>query len=565
MASGATSGSKTFTTGFTPVEIVVYNDSPADIYYADGLFSTKPGATIRIPPNTDMPIPYTQNAQGFTLFWESTSTLTQTYQIIVKWSNVPLAVPYTPLTQQVSVADSVTISVTQSGNWTIDIGTMPNVNINGPITVEGVTGGTAIGVSISSSVALNVQQSGTWTVSISNQPTVNVNGPVSVQGVTGGTAIGVSISSSVALNVQQSGTWTVDINTMPTVNINGPITVEGVSGGTAIGVQVQNDVTINGTVTVQFPSAQEVTLAATGPVSITDPVLSANVAILPPPINVAFSVPAAGDSQAILLDPGNDYTGLYDGFYLRINSPSNQVPNLKITINAVALQEYGLVTKTLSTVVTWATNNDTIGFSNFIPVAPSTMFSAVDITVENTYQGDTETLTFQLYYRKASNEVTNLSTNPVQQQAANGSYANLDYTNGGSAAGPSGQTGSSSETATIFNAGGYAASLTWDAMNFTLTVDGGTGVSAAFSLTLFFGGAIIATVGGNATLNAAASITLPAGTWQPAKSVSNSGVTVQAVVTVTGTASGVSGTFNWAGIQMVYESVTPPVEVTSVA
>lgn len=518
MASSATSGSKVFTTGFTPVEIVIYNDSPANIYYADGLFSTKPGATIRIPPNTDMPIPYTQNAQGFTLFWESTSALTQTYQIIVKWSNVPLAVPYTPLTQQVSVSES--ISVTQSGNWT---------------------------------------------VSVSNNPTVNVNGPVSVQGVTGGTAIGVSISSSVALNVQQSGTWTVDINTMPTVNINGPITVEGVSGGTAIGVQVQNDVTINGTVTVQFPSAQEVTLAATGPVSITDPVLSANVAILPPPINVAFSVPAAGDSQAILLDPGNDYTGLYDGFYLRINSPTNQVPNLKITINAVALQEYGLITKSLSTVVTWATNNDTIGFSNFIPVAPSTMFSAVDITVENTYQGDTETLTFQLYYRKASNEVTNLSTNPVQQQAANGSYANLDYTNGGSAAGPSGPTGSSSETATIFNAGGYAASLTWDAMNFTVTVDGGTGVSAAFSLTLFFGGAIIATVVGNANLNAATSITLPAGTWQPAKSVSNSGVTVQAVVTVTGTASGVSGTFNWAGVQMVYESVTPPVEVTSVA
>ena len=199
MASGATSGSKTFTTGFTPVEIVVYNDSPADIYYVDGLFSTKPGATIRIPPNTDMPIPYTQNAQGFTLFWESTSALTETYQIIVKWSDVPLAVPYTPLTQQVSVADSVTISVTQSGNWTVSVDNQPTVNVNGPVSVQGVSGGTAIGVSISSSVALNVQQSGTWTVSISNQPTVNVNGPVSVQGVTGGTAIGVSISSSVAL------------------------------------------------------------------------------------------------------------------------------------------------------------------------------------------------------------------------------------------------------------------------------------------------------------------------------------------------------------------------------
>jgi hypothetical protein len=205
-----------------------------------------------------------------------------------------------------------------------------------------------------------------------------------------------------------------------------------------------------------------------------------------------------------------------------------------------------------------------LGYGTFLASAPFPALFAV-ITLTNASGGTiaSDTVTVNVFGIKA--QVDNPVGNPVQQQAANGSYANLDYTNGGSAAGPTGQTGSSSETATIFNAGGYAASLTWDAMNFTLTVDGGTGVSATFSLTLFFGGAIIATVGGNATLNAATSITLPAGTWQPAKSVSNSGVTVQAVVTVTGTASGVSGTFNWAGIQMVYESVTPPVEVTSVA
>ena len=521
MASSATSGSKVFTTGFTPVEIVIYNDSPANIYYADGLFSTKPGATIRIPPNTDMPIPYTQNAQGFTLFWESTSALTQTYQIIVKWSNVPLAVPYTPLTQQVSVADSVTISVTQSGNWTIDIGTMPNVNINGPITVEGVTGGTAIGV---------------------------------------------SISSSVALNVQQSGTWTVDINTMPTVNINGPITVEGVSGGTAIGVQVQNDVTINGTVTVQFPSAQEVTLAATGPVNVTNDVLPTNQLVITPAQNLAFSVPAAGDSQSFSLSLGSAFTGDYDGFYIRINSPGQQVPNLKITINAVALQDYGLITDSLASVVTWRMNNNQIGFSDLIYLNPSAVFDGINLTIENTANADTETLTLQFYLRHASQRVVNPSTDPVQQQAASGEYAALEYTNGGSGAGPTGQSGSSSTTLTLLNSGGYAASLNWNAMSYTATVDAGTGVTAAFSLTLYFGGAMIATVSGNATINGNATITLPAGTWQPAKSVANSGVTVVAVMTVSGgTASGVSGTVNWGGVQMVEESVTPPVEVTSVA
>ena len=576
MASGDKSGSKTFTTGFTPVEIVIYNDSPADIYYADGLFSTKPGATIRIPPNTDMPIPYTQNAQGFTLFWSSTSALTQSYQIIVKWSDVPLAVPYTPLTQQVSVANSVTISVTQSGSWNVSINNQPTVNVNGPVSVQGVSGGTAIGVSISSSVALNVQQSGNWTVSISNQPTVNVNGPVSVQGVSGGTAIGVSISSSVALNVQQSGTWTVDINTMPTVNINGPITVEGVSGGTAIGVQVQNDVTINGTVTVQFPSAQEVTLAATGPVNVTNGVVPSNSLVL---INSGTSTITnlANGGVVSFFPESSDSLGLYDGIVIVFQteaqadtaysiSPGTAAVYLPFVNSSVFSSGYARVYAGVTQQVNLEWSQDVYWQAQAVfmydsPRAANNLgFSITNISGVTL----SDTVNYAVWGIKA--QISNQPGNPVQQQAASGEYAALEYTNGGSGAGPTGQSGSSSTTLTLLNSGGYAASLNWNAMSYTASVDAGTGVTAAFSLTLYFGGAMIATVSGNATINGNATITLPAGTWQPAKSVANSGVTVVAVMTVSGgTASGVSGTVNWGSVQMVEESVTPPVEVTSVA
>ena len=546
MASGDKSGGKTFTTGFTPVEIVVYNDSPADIYYADGLFSTKPGATIRIPPNTDMPIPYTQNAQGFTLFWSSTSALTQSYQIIVKWSDVPLAVPYTPLTQQVAVANSVTISVTQSGSW--------NVSIN-------------------------------------NQPTVNVNGPVSVQGVSGGTAIGVSISSSVALNVQQSGTWTVDINTMPTVNINGPITVEGVSGGTAIGVQVQNDVTINGTVTVQFPSAQEVTLAATGPVSVTDLVLNtSDLALLTVSevtigsVGSGYAFTVAGDTDNTGAYPVKQF-GYYDGIVLLVCSQNGTINNFAYDVRGVDTLVTPLTFPTMITyAVTTPAGNSQAGWAVTFPMTANVQggnsppitgtfyllaikpfaaaFCNVYLQTNQAVAGDT----VQVWTFGIKAQTMNPTENPVQQQAASGEYAALEYTNGGSGAGPTGQSGSSSTTLTLLNSGGYAASLNWNAMSYTATVDAGTGVTAAFSLTLYFGGAMIATVSGNATINGNATITLPAGTWQPAKSVANSGVTVVAVMTVSGgTASGVSGTVNWGGVQMVEESVTPPVEVTSVA
>ena len=519
MASGDKSGGKTFTTGFTPVEIVVYNDSPADIYYADGLFSTKPGATIRIPPNTDMPIPYTQNAQGFTLFWSSTSALTQSYQIIVKWSDVPLAVPYTPLTQQVAVANSVTISVTQSGSW--------NVSIN-------------------------------------NQPTVNVNGPVSVQGITGGTAIGVSISSSVALNVQQSGTWTVDINTMPTVNINGPITVEGVSGGTAIGVQVQNDVTINGTVTVQFPSAQEVTLAATGPVNVTNDVLANNSAVYLGESTLSINL-AAG--AGVNFWPQNtNATGLYDGILLCLQTAKDGASTYTIlpadggslngSIQVPTGGGAGGYFRQAATTVrlvgpSWTSDtyyqwqglylfDSPQGANNIGP------FQLVNAT------GSTLTDTVWVFAWAIKAQVSNPQGNPVQNLAASGTYDTLSGTNGGTDT--QSVPGKGSMTVSLIASGGYAKQLVV-AGPFTISpsVSGETGTAALY-------------VGGQQVAFTSLVTTSGYATWQPtippfSDGVSNGGVSI--VVTDTGNNS-MNWTVEWQGVYLVTSSTTPPQEVTQV-
>ena len=566
MASGATSGSKTFTTGFTPVEIVIYNDSPADIYYADGLFSTKPGATIRIPPNTDMPIPYTQNAQGFTLFWESTSVLTQTYQIIVKWSDVPLAVPYTPLTQQVSVANSVTISVTQSGSWNVSINNQPTVNVNGPVSVQGVTGGTAIGVSISSSVALNVQQSGTWTVNIGTMPNVNVNGPITVEGVSGGTAIGVSISSSVALNVQQSGTWTVDINTMPTVNINGPITVEGVSGGTAIGVQVQNNITINGTVTVQFPSAQEVTLAATGPVDIQNLLLSDNNLVFLYELQGTIasfasgaSISSGGDGlSSVTFKVGQSQIGLFDGYFILLLSA--KATYTAGSVGQIGINNGGQMTDFNSYQVFGAgtvigdqnpQNNGPAGYGMIGPIFLSSpaVFNLVKHNVTNNTGATVtdDTLTFWVFGIKA--QVSNPVENPVQQQAASGEYDSLVGTNGGS-----NDAVTASTVTTVIGAGGYITEVTLT-QPITLQVGGTDGYTNTVVLNV--GGQQIAYA--STTNNAS----IPAGTYKlSGRGIYNAGVNI----TVASTApSGWTGLLTWGGIFTSESSVTPPAEVTSVA
>ena len=322
------------------------------------------------------------------------------YQLRLELSTVPVSPSVTTLAPAMAANSQVTAT------------------IPGTVGVQGVSGGTAVGVAIGETVNVALQSvSGNVPVTVqSGSITATIPGTVGVQGVSGGVAVGVTVGNTVNVSVQ-----------------NATLNVAVVSASTTLNVSIQNS-----QISVVFPSAQEVNITET----VTLPANVQNVSLTAIPLvawtEQSFGISlAAGASTGLGVYPGSSYLSEYDGIYIRLNSSGQQVANLSFKIESTSVQEYGLISSTWALPVTWRESNAQIAFSNFIPLSPSAVFDDVNIVVTNNgTTTDTETLTIQVYARYAGATVTNPQTNPVQSQAASGSWDTANYTNGGTQNGP---------------------------------------------------------------------------------------------------------------------------------
>ncbi|MHB1669078.1 hypothetical protein [Thiomonas sp.] len=420
--AGESTGRRVFDTGFTPTTVIVYNTTQGTLYLYQGSSSNEqPLSSARtIPPGAYLPLRFSQSLQSFTMWWKFDTAPASALQVVIDWTTETLSMA--------GVVPQVTGNMTFT-NSTIDVGT-----------VGSITSGTV-----------------TFTNTKIDVGTVGT--------ITGGTVTFTNTK--------------IDVGTVGTI-----------TGGTVTFTNTKIDVgtvgTITGNVTVEFPAAQDVVLNDNAPITLAAQdvqVGTTNLAI-GPPLDITLAIAAAGDSQTATLTCGAGFTGHYDGFYLRINSPSNQVPNLKIVVNGVGLGEYGLLTAALDTAITWRTYNNTIGFSNVIPIDPSAVFDQIDVTITNTAQADTETLTFQVYGRFASSVVVNPSSDPAQMQPASGSF---DTSVGFNVTFQPGVSGNYSAPITLVNSGSYIVEL-WLYINNgsgdAISVDLQNGTSTDYTSTL---------------------------------------------------------------------------------
>ena len=279
---------------------------------------------------------------------------------------------------------------------------------------------TTLAVAMAANSSMSIDTSG-GAVQVSQQGDVTVNGSVNATIDTAGGAVSVAlngtaeVAGNVSATIDTSG-GPVQVSQQGTTTVAGNVTATIDTSGGAVETTLSGDIVV-GSITE--------TVTTSGDATITNNVLACNQLVVTPAQSLAFSVPNAGDSQTFDLSFGSTYTGDYDGIYMRISSPNAQIPNLVITINYTMLTEAGLDTSVPSSVVTWRVNNDSIGFSNLIFLNPSAVFDGLNVTIENTYQGDTETLGVQFYLRHASARVVNPTSEPVAQQAAEGEFGSL--------------------------------------------------------------------------------------------------------------------------------------------
>lgn len=239
MESGTSSGplQPIISTGFVPVQVIVYNTSPATFYYAQGSYQEQPGTAKPVPPNAYLALPFTLNATSFSLFWTSSTPLDKSYTVVVEWADEPLPMNFSALQAVVSFAPGT--SVTISGTVTVTVENEPTVNISGTNNTVKLAEGTSVAIAGSVTV--------TGDVNIANTPTFNISDTGNTVQLAAGTS--VSISGSVTV------TGSVNIGNTPTFNISGTGNTVKIDSGTVVNIG-----TIAATVGVE--------LVATGPVTI---------------------------------------------------------------------------------------------------------------------------------------------------------------------------------------------------------------------------------------------------------------------------------------------------------
>lgn len=291
-------------------------------------------------------------------------------------------------------------------------------------------------------------------VQVSQQGTVTaeITGDVSVQGVAGGTAVGVTVGNTVDVNLTGASA-TVTVAGTVTADVSGTVTVQGVAGGTAVGVNVGNlvDVNVTGssaTLDVQFPSAQDVTINSDAPVQISNDVVPTTDGVV-----VSGTQGIAGTSTYINPTIPDAY---YDAVTLLVYAPNADLANFTFTLSQVRYQnafghgEGGTYVNISEDFVPSGQSDNPGLFMYYLPIrfAP-TPGTDLEIHVVSSVS-TTETLEWQVKLHYASVNVANPTSGSVNVQPGQGSWDTQTAF---------AQSGLNNQTATLLSAGGQIKTL----------------------------------------------------------------------------------------------------------
>ena len=387
---------------------VMNHTSDANLTIAGGSFQSVPGDTIEVPAGADisMPIDVLPGDWNLSVWWDAGAGDV----INVYCSDSPIYLGQGK-PAGTKVTNTVTVSGAVSVSGPVDIGTMPAVDISS-------SSGSPVYVSVSSSVTLNIAGNVgiTGNVNIGSMPAVSISS-------SSGAPVYVSVSSSVTLNANLT----------------------------------------NSVINVAFPSAQQVTLAATGPVSITDKwIPSQGLVLVQKNISVNISNVANGASfridpngTTIDLDPimadgilvvwhsagGYTYSNVQAGAWITAGFPSSPT-SFVYTGNPTRFGAiggpWGGGAGDGSSIVLFETPQ--IGNNALIYVTNNTGGTIVS-----------DTITVSIWLIKA--QVSNPISSPANIAPASGSFDTMSVLNGGS-----GGTGSDT-VISLLAAGNYMAVL----------------------------------------------------------------------------------------------------------
>ena len=501
LGAGQTSGFKVFQTGFTPVQVFVYNETQdADVYYSMGasFVNQIPATATKVPAGIDVGLPFTQNEQAFTLFWKSKdgTPLAAQETVNCQWSNKVLNFNFAALIQQVA--------------GTVNIGTMPNVTVE--ISGAGNTVSLASGTTVSISGSVTV----TGTVNIGTAPTLTVN--ISGSGNT------VQLQAGTTVNIG-SVTGTVTVAFSGTQNV-------AVTSGTVNATLTGSNVTIDTKETALQININNLVLLSQAQVTVTNL--------------------ANGGSFVVVGDINNTYNyplqqmGLYDGFVFVVYTAQGYAYSGPTSVSAVISSAYPAIPAgyaittppswTSAPTLSWAGGGD-VGYATWLSsVAIPALFANFVLTNNTGATIANDTVTGLVFGIKAQvsvsntvqSNIANTTGAPGYVQASAGSFDTISGTNAGS-----GPTGSSSEQVTLVAPGNYIKTLQFGGGTFQSS--SAIGSVPSIEVYIALGGQILQRWNATATQSGYnVTLTIPPDSVPrnlSANGVANAGVTVTVFVT----------------------------------
>ena len=579
LGAGQTSGFKVFQTGFTPVQVFVYNETQdADVYYSMGasFVNQIPATATKVPAGIDVGLPFTQNEQAFTLFWKSKdgTPLAAQETVNCQWSNKVLNFNFAALIQQVAgtvnigTMPNVTVEISGAGN-TVSLASGTTVSISGSVTVTGT-----VNIGTAPTLTVNISGSGN-TVQLQAGTTVGITGTVAVSGTvnigtaptltvaisSAGNTVSLASGTTVSISGSVTVTGTVNIGTAPTLTVN----ISG-SGNT---VQLQAGTTVNigsvtGTVTVAFSGTQNVAVTS-GTVNATltgsnvtidtkETALQINInnLVLLSQAQVTVTNLANGGSFLVVGDINNTYNyplqqmGLYDGFVFVVYTAQGYAYSGPASVSAVISSAYPAIPAgyaittppswTSAPTLSWAGGGD-VGYATWLSsVAIPALFANFVLTNNTGATIANDTVTGLVFGIKAQvsvsntvqSNIANTTGAPGYVQASAGSFDTISGTNAGS-----GPTGSSSEQVTLVAPGNYIKTLQFGGGTFQSS--SAIGSVPSIEVYIALGGQILQRWNATATQSGYnVTLTIPPDSVPrnlSANGVANAGVTVTVFVT----------------------------------
>ena len=222
----------------------------------------------------------------------------------------------------------------------------------------------------------------------------SIQAPLAEYNVTGN--VNATIQND-TMNVTGSVNATIQNATLP---ISGSVEISGTPNVQITGTPQME---ISGTPTFQLASGAAVN-ATIQNAQLNSQITNALIGIGPMPTTIA-------QTFTVNLTPGqaSSYNvgvplGMYDSFFIRINSSQGNVNNYSLTDQYTVLLSFGLQTEVVNLTVNWAAQNTQIGFSSPVNLPTPSVFDTVQVQIKNvgstTITGDSVTL--QIYPKYSS-------------------------------------------------------------------------------------------------------------------------------------------------------------------